>query len=245
MRWVFILLLLCNGIYFVWQSYLQPNASPGAKAVPVQQAAQSLVLLSESPEVSGQPAVDGDAQPAMLADSAEPFPSEQAEPVASNICWLIGPFKEAVSSRQLVSRMSAQAIDLEFQQIEIEDAPKFWVHLAPLDSRKAAIKLLRELQNQKIDSFLVTEGELTNGISLGLFSQQKSAERVALQREKQGYKPLIKEVPRTRIESWALFDGRKYGSFSESLWDKVREGNAGLERHKNYCDKIASTSNFE
>ena len=46
-------------------------------------------------------------------------------------------------------------------------------------------------------------------------------------------------------ELWAVFDTGEYGKFSDALWETIKEGNKGLERRKNYCDKIASTNNFD
>ena len=284
MRWIFIILLMCNGIYFLWQSHLQPE-SP-SRAVPVAikpiNAGRQLVLLYElesdpgrllaarpvavaansrppggdRPTVASQrPVREPTADPAALvaptsstelakAKPAETKPAKTG-PAKTNTCWLLGPIKEEISRKQLLNRMAALDIELQLQQVEMEGRPSYWVHLPPQVTRKAAVKLLRELQNKNIDSFLITEGELANGISLGLFTQKPLAEKIRDQRQRQGYKPQIKFEPRTRVETWALFDGRKYGPLTEPLWERVQQGNAGIERHKNYCDKIASTSNFE
>ena len=160
-------------------------------------------------------------------------------------CWQIGPFKEDISAKQVISRLSALDIVLRLQSLELPGEPDYWVHLPPQVSRKAALKLLRELQSKKIDSFLISEGELANGISLGFFTQETRANTVFEQRVKDGYAAKIKIVPRSYTELWAVFDEGEYGKFSDTLWGKIREGNQGLERRKNYCDKIASADNFD
>ena len=250
MRWIFIVLLMCNGIYFLWQNYLLQGDMPGA-AVPVAGgvAEAGLVLLAE---VEGAPSEA--AEPAIAEEAARPTVTEPAEnnqsrpfiaPAEPGICWQIGPFKEEVSGKQVVARLASLDIALQLQAVEIPGKPDYWVHLPPQVSRKAAIKLLRELQAKKIDSFLITEGDLANGLSLGFFTEEGRAKKVYDRRVKQGYGAQIKVVPRMYTELWAVFDVGEYGKFSDSLWQTIKEGNKGLERRKNYCDKIASADNFD
>ncbi len=247
MRWILIALLMCNGIYFLWQNYLAQNEKPMAVSIPqsASKSGEGLVLLSEvaaQKEASAQAPVVAQERSVDRVVQAEVAPVAQDAP---NICWQIGPFKEQVSGKQVVNRLAALDIALQLQSIEIPGKPDYWVHIPPQISRKAAIKLLRELQAKKIDSFLITEGELENGISLGFFTQEDRAQAIFKQRVKQGYGAEIKIVPRARTELWAVFDTGEYGKFSDVLWDKIKEGNKGLERRKNYCDKIAPKDNFD
>ncbi len=250
MRWIFIVLLMCNGIYFLWQNYLLQGDMPGAMVKPaaVGSTEVGLVLLAE---VEGIPAAQSEVvKPEASIEVAAPLAVnagslEAPEPADPGICWQIGPFKEEVSGKQVVSRLASLDIALQLEAIEIPGKPDYWVHLPPQVSRKAAIKLLRELQAKKIDSFLITEGDLANGISLGFFTEEVRANKVFEQRVKQGYGAQIKVVPRMYTELWAVFDTGEYGKFSDELWETIKEGNKGLERRKNYCDKIASTNNFD
>lgn len=254
MRWIFIVLVMCNGIYFLWQNYLvqSDRPVPSEVATRIPEGTPSLQLLSERPDLpaggdteqAAAPEPASTPEPAAEA-VAEKSKSAAAEAPVSNICWQIGPFKEVVSGKQVVSRLAAMGIDLKLQSVEIPDKPDYWVHIPPQVSRREAIKLLRELQAKKIDSFLIGDGDLANGISLGFFTQKDRAEKVRDLHRKQGYDVEIKEVPRTHTELWATFDERKYGELTDALWQKIIEGNQGLERRKNYCDKIASTGNID
>lgn len=243
MRWIFIVLLMCNGIYFLWQNYLVKDVAP-VEPVAVKQVGASvppLTLLSEDEGALRRALAESPEKSQPKAASANTRPAEEGP----EICWQIGPFKEEVSGKLVVSRLAALDINLELQPMEVVDKPDYWVHIPPRVSRKDAIKLLKELQVKNIDSFLITEGELENGISLGFFTQLERAEKVLEQRKKQGYNAIIKTVPRAHTELWAVFNEGEYGKFSDTLWEKITKGNQGLERRKNYCDKIASAGNFD
>jgi hypothetical protein len=234
MRWVLIILLMLNGIYYLWQQSLQPSADvvQASQRLALGESAKSLTLLREL-ELA-------------VAISVTPPEVEAPSPVEKPaICWSIGPFKEGLTVKQVMGRMEALDIILGHQEVIMQGAPSYWVHIPPQASRDAAIKLHKALLAKKIDSFRIRDGELKDGISLGRFKDKARAEKLHKQRLGQGYKVEIKVVPKPYIELWAVFDTRKYGEFSDMLWDKVREGNKGLERHKNYCDKIASVENLE
>lgn len=234
MRWLLIMLLMCNGIYFVWQHYLVVSPERAGQAVaPATVAGNSGVATIELLEPLPVAAVDNTA------------PVRESKREEQAVCWQIGPFGEEVSARQVVSRLDAMQISLQEQVVEVAGEPDYWVHIPPLPSRKLANAVLRELQAKKIDSFLITQGELNNGISLGIFTQQNRAEAVLAQRRQQGYAATIKQTERITRQIWLVYDSSQYGELSDELWETIEEGNKGLQRHKNFCEKIASSSQFD
>ncbi len=244
MRWILIVLLMCNGIYYLWQSYLVDSGGAVQADVELRRAGmgEELVLLSELPGSQTEPEprqVNAQLPPAKSAADAAALAIEPA------LCWMIGPFKDDVSLKLVVGRLDSLDINLRMHEIVIPGEPDYRVHIAPQPSRKLALKLLRELQAKKIDSFLITEGELENGLSLGFFTQQPRAEAVLKQRLEQGYPAIVKVVPREHRQKWAIFEAGEYDKFSDTLWEKVREGNPGLERRKNFCEKIAPANNLD
>jgi cell division protein FtsN len=158
---------------------------------------------------------------------------------------MIGPFKEKISARQIKDRLRALDIEVKTYQLQIPEKPDYWVHLGPMRSRKEALDVLRELQGKKIDSFLITEGELINGISLGFFTREELARAVQRQRREQGYEARIQQVPRFSQQLWEVLDAEQYSRFSDALWQKVRSGTDGLELRKNSCDLIASAERLD
>ena len=238
MRWLVIILLMCNGIYFLWQYYLVPAAT-GREAAASQrlELGQQLQLISELP--AEEVAATREAAVAVAEEASAPVVEEPA------VCLMIGPFKEEVTGKQVVSRLAALDIYPKITSISVSGKPNYWVHIPPMTSRKVAIKLLRELQSKNIDSFLITEGELENGISLGIFSRLESAESVVSERAGQGYDAQVLILPSVRKEQWAIFDEEQTEKFSDALWGSIQGDESGLQRRKNYCDKIAPSHDFD
>ena len=234
-RWLVLGLLLCNAIYFLWQhnaqtvsSALEPRESQIANGA-------RLVLLAEKDAV-------GEASARSVAG---PEPKVTAAGPPTPICHMIGPFKEKISAHQVQDRLKALEIEVHTYQVNIPDKPDYWVHLGPMRSRKEALDMLRELQSKKIDSFLITEGELINGISLGFYTKEELAQAVLKQRRDQGYSAKIREVPRFNQELWEVFADEQFGKFSDELWRQITAGTQGLGLRKNSCDLIASAEKLD
>jgi hypothetical protein len=232
-RWLVLGLLLCNAIYFLWQSNAGSPSSASAQAPVAAGDGARLILLSEASKL-GAPV--GLASPRAEAESTAP---------PKPICHMIGPFKEKISAYQVRDRLKALDIDLHTYQVDIPGRPDYWVHLGPMRSRKEALDMLRELQAKKIDSFLITEGELINGISLGFYTKEELAQAVLKQRREQGYSAKIRAVPRFTQELWEVFAEGQYSKFSDDLWQKITAGTQGLELRKNSCELIASAEKLD
>lgn len=246
MRWLLVLLLLCNGIYFFWEVVVnRPDAAvPAASPSPLQYPAEKRLLLVQERQQL-RPAEDEvvaqHSEPASAASDVVP----QVVDAAPALCWQIGPFPEAVSAKQVSQRLLAVDIAMRTGTFSVQAEPDYWVHVPPLPSYREALQRLRELQAEKVDSFLIADGELKNGISLGFFTSRERAEKILSQRREQGIAAEIQLVPRVTEQLWGVIAADDYDKLSDPLWQKVAEGIKGLQRQKNYCDKIASLVKFE
>jgi hypothetical protein len=226
-RWLAIIIVIINVGYFAWlQSDTDGAINPAPMVEAVDGSVKKLELL-----------VSGGTRKAV--DMTLLRSSEAGE------CWLIGPFDELLSVQQVKGRLAALSIEFPIKEVEVNSGEDYWVHIAPQKNRQEAVKLLRELQGKGIDSFLITEGELAQGISLGLFSQLARAQAVFEERKSQGYDAILKSVPRTHIQFWGLYNGEKYGALADELWRKINQGNSVLKRHKKSCNSVASMGEFD
>ena len=254
LRWVVLVLLLSNGIYFAWQKYLSPTAVATGQQV-VEPQGQRVALLKEATGGS-RPTVASERAPAALPASvaeaapilsaSQPLVSSVAPEVpAASICHMVGPFHERISARQVRDRLTAMPVRADLYQINIPAKPVFWVYLGPLRSRQEAQDQHRQLLEKNIESFIITEGPLLNGVSLGFFTVADSAQTLLRQRREQGYDAKLREVPRTTAELWLVLAEGEFNRFSSAGWEQVRAGTQGIELRKSLCDVIASAEKLE
>ncbi len=234
LRWFVLGLLLCNAVYFIWQHNLETTTaainSQVAQTAPLD--GERLVLLREA---------KASAENSALSSIRATAPAESTIAV----CHMIGPFKEKISAHQVQDRLRSLDITVNTYQVNIPDKPDYWVYLGPMHTHKEALDVLRELQSKKIDSFLIADGDLINGISLGFFTKTELAQAVLKQRREQGYDAKLREVPRFTQELWEVFAEEQYAKFSDELWQQIKSGTQGVELRKNSCDLIASAEKLD
>lgn len=125
-----------------------------APAGAYQAARKDIRLLSEA------------GAPRSRADSSTP--ADAAAPEAA-VCLYLGSFEEETRARVVEQRLLSLDIQAEVRGVDAAAGLEYWVYLPPLASRQASLRQLRELQARRIDSYIITQGELANGISLGIF----------------------------------------------------------------------------
>lgn len=196
-RWCFALLLLANGFYalWIWQqgapAQAAHNTHSDGRAVP------TLVMIDEL------------ERPERLALTAKPLPEEQSAPqVIPESCWLVGEFDQKSQADLAVATVQSQQLVAGLETVKVPDEPDYWVHVGPFSSRDKALGVLQKLRARKVDSFLIDDGELKNAISLGFFSQKRSAERLRDKYRELEYRVGIHEVARFRPRYEVYANGR-------------------------------------
>ena len=147
---------------------------------------------------------------------------------ANEMCWMLGPFEESELADNIQTRLKATGVELAVQKISTPVAPDYWVYAVPLSSRQAAVELLRNLQRRNVDSFIIAEGELENGISLGFFSDESTARDLIERHKDQEYQVDMRVVPRNIQEYWGVVRTREFDKLSEQAWERFRTDNGDL-----------------
>ncbi|OEO23591.1 sporulation protein [Pseudomonas sp. J237] len=222
MRWLFLLLLVLNAFYYVWHQQQVPlRAKEVLPLAVVQQSDRAIRLLSESET--------------QLRREAPPAAQEPEE-----ACLFLGKFDQEADAAQVEQRLLSLDIRSATQAVEGQAGQDYWVYLPPLGNRDASLRLLRELQGRKIDSFLISEGELNNGISLGIYPRRDSAQSVMQRLSDAGYQPQLKEMPRASRSYWVRIapEGRRL--LDDQLLQKLAFDFNGLEHQIMPCKGVAS-----
>ncbi len=227
MRWFCFSILFLNGIYAVWHIYTDntqvipktmESSEDGDSSIP------SIKLLGE---------LSSEERDILMGNNSAQ--GDKIEERKSSICKYIGPF-ELTQGEQFVSRMYALEIMATLTPLVIDKVSEYMLYLEPSASSDDAAKQLGELQSKHIDSYIITEGELNQGISLGLFKQKPLAEQLQQNLLSQGYNVKIKELSKEKKELWAYFDGENSELLSDELWQKITNKSPELQLKNNPCE---------
>ncbi len=239
MRLTVIFLVFANISYFAWGSWQESKVGywlPENDDAYTEASGERLVLLTETEESLQSRREDIAVQPAL---NTSLYSGGEAQE-----CLVVGPFANVVEVDELQQRLFAVGVSSKERADENSQQEDYWVHIPPLARRDAAIRLLRELQAQRIDSFVITQGELANGISLGLFSRSESAKAVSRRLMDAGYVVAIKSLPRVPEQWWLEMDAAVEGKLSTSFWDEAADQFPELKKLKKSCKSIATDKEF-
>ena len=223
MRWIFLTLLLLNVLFAVveWSSRLDKYE--------VQNMPYRIIEGGVRLTMLGEPkALQGDKD--LLAEI------EVAEP----LCLLLGPLDNKGEATELLSLFQRKEVKAELVAQSIKKAPNYWVYLAPFDNRRAAITRLKELQSAKVDSYLITQGELANGISLGVFENIDSARRMSERRKGQGYDVKVSELGKSDFEYWVAILEEYAEELDFEVAKIASKFEESFEKRQIFCKSVAS-----
>lgn len=218
----------------------------GAAADQVEMPGKKVVLLRERALQPVEPAaatIPPESVAAVVTPPAvtevSPVPDNSA-PVDNNTCLLLGPHPDPQRAKVLLERLGALQIQAKYAAIEVAGEPDYWVYLRPEPTRELASAKLRELQEKKIDSFIIPLGDIANGISLGVFDKKENAEKRQQAVTELGYSAQLRENPRNYLENWVVIYPDQSALFSTELYNQLRLDNNQLDLRKDQCSKVAS-----
>ncbi|RIA20380.1 hypothetical protein DFO61_3983 [Ectopseudomonas oleovorans] len=225
MRWILLLLILLNAFYYVWHQQQAPlRAKEVEPATAYQAARKDIRLLSEA------------ESPRVRASS--PVPVENSVPEAA-VCLFLGSFDGQTQAEVVEQRLLSLDIRADVRSIDAAAGVEYWVYLPPLASRQASLRQLRELQARRIDSYIITQGELANGISLGIFPRSDSAGSVMQRLREVGYEPQMRELSRAHRSFWVRVAPESRRLADEYLLGKLAGDFAGLQHQLMPCEGVA------
>jgi hypothetical protein len=236
MRSIFIALVVINIVVFAVQWFSrEPNLTmqPLAARIPVLDGA-SLQLIEEA-------GLEAPAQKKLLPQEASnaAVVDKPGNAGPSAMCTMVGPYAQLLHAEYLVEKLHSMEVIAEIRSVEVPAGMNYWVYLAPEISEREALRRLHEVQAKKIDSYLIPNGELANGISLGMFSEKAEASARVQEIRDQGYQPEVREVPSTISEIWVALPISEAEKIDPEIWVNLLQQQSGLEKRQNYCLGVA------
>lgn len=181
MKWIVLTLFALNialGGWLFWQ-----ESQPPVEAVLPPQAQLNNLGL--------------DAQTLERVRTSERQPAATTTP-AQTQCIRITGLTGDDQAQVIQARLGALEVVSERQTRMDVVRSDYWVVLGPFDSQAVARDRLAELQSAGIESFLIGQGDLAGGISLGLFSTNANAQRRQQEMLDQDINARIERVDRTQ-----------------------------------------------
>lgn len=111
---------------------------------------------------------------------------------ASTVCYTYGPIPNLKESRLFADWLNERDILYNQRQTDEQGRQLFWVYLAAQGSRASAEAAMKDLKLKGVkDMRLIREGDLSNAISLGLFSSQAAVNRRLNEIKAKGYQSVV------------------------------------------------------
>ncbi|WP_207062306.1 hypothetical protein [Motiliproteus sp. SC1-56] len=237
MRWLFLILVLLNGVLYAWfVTEQQARELRREQARPDHSGLDTLALLSEVPADQLKPRQ-------VPEELAAEVPVE--EPLAPDVCYRVGEFEEARAAGAFVDVLGNGTLQAQVTKGLRPLAPDHWVYVQAPAGGLRVESLRRTLRVDGLDSYLVRQGPLSGQLSIGLYRNKESAEALLAALLDKGYpaKMFLKE----RFEPIYFVDIRTKASQEwHQRWQrKLAPGNPGLKNEKKSCEGVASEQGAE
>lgn len=139
------------------------------------------------------------------APSPAPTPPPPPPPPRSNTytCMALGPFATQTDMRNARAALSSQAARMRQRQEQTTQTTGWWVFLPGGGSRDKALELGRRLAAANVgEYFIVSSGDQSNTVSLGLFKDPANARRRREQVVAAGFPAQMSERSESVAEYW-------------------------------------------
>lgn len=198
MRLIFYALLFANVLFLGYLFVREPEANMVTSNFQIDDGV-SIQLLSEQ---KGE-----DVRSIEVAEVLRNPVTVEAEAPSSRECQGFGPFEDILVAQDVAERLNARGTSVTLNAMDVATGEfDYRVVMAPLPSLQEAFRRLRELKSREIDSYVITQGEDAQGISLGVFSSMDGAGNHQAFLDERGYETSIKQIPRLSRGYWIQSD---------------------------------------
>ena len=177
-------------------------------------------------KVVDEQALDDHAEPAPLFANtnlgsginatASNHQADNAE--SASRCWKLGPVADEAIVQKLTSEMDALGMPVVAERPAKEVQKGYWVYIPPLESGEASSAKRLELHSSGIGTFVSRDGELKNGINLGLFNSLANAQARQKDVASDGFVTEIDTSTNIPSGLWVVLSSRGRNSLSREFW---------------------------
>lgn len=129
----------------------------------------------------------------------------QSQPPAPRLsCQSWGPFTNQIALGEIRKKLTDVAQSVEVRQQQVSSAPDYLVFLNSDNNLDNARRLLKELESQQFDVYVIAGGEYVNAVSAGVFSDRSRADLQAKKLEDLGYDPRLESLERVQLVEYLI-----------------------------------------
>lgn len=188
-------------------------AAPAMKSVPAPVVTDA---PASSAATSAAAAVQADEDANIRAPEPRFVPEPESIPATAQLqCSRIGPFDSAAEAKATRNYLASKGKVSDHKaagQVRVG----YWVLIPPAPSRSAAEATAAQLKAKGItDLWIVSKGEVKNGISLGVFSQKENADSFVKHAKAKGFRVEIRDKTKPGQQLWLDYTGSKAISTTE------------------------------
>ncbi len=118
------------------------------------------------------------------------------------------------------------------------------LYIAPLQSYRLAELELNELRAAGVDGFIIPDGAMANGISVGVFNSEQNVQQRTQQLRSLGYNLQSYQYTVDRASYSVNLPVLSRMQISDEVWAEIEADFPQISTSQNSCWKVASTSNF-
>ncbi|MBI5462583.1 MAG: hypothetical protein HY941_10405 [Gammaproteobacteria bacterium] len=169
-----------------------------------------------------------------IADIAPvPLPAMQATAeTPTRICQSIGPFPERPSADEFIANVSGAELITTVRTAHIEQPSGYWVYL-PSMSRTQAQRIVRDFEEKGVKDYFLGR---QNFISLGVFTDKRSAEMRSQTITALGYAPRLEPRFLSHEVYWVDLEESTDAPLNAAQWDALLTRWTGIRRQPLTCE---------
>lgn len=221
MRYIFLSLLLLNILYALWQ--LQGDAPRLREDV--------------SAELMGRGRVDSGA--GTKVDGLRPSAPVEVADTAAALCVTLGRFDSAVEAEKLRQRLLVLGVAAEVKAREATVGTDYWLVMAVVGGERHAVLQLAALQEQGVDGFLISRGELAGQLSLGMFAREEYAQLRRDELQELGYEVNLHALSKTEQQYVVEVTSQARRLVDQPLLSRLRVDFPSLQHQYQPCSGVA------
>ena len=182
--------------------------------------------ISDSFNLIRQPITE---EPEAVAD-VETEPA--LDPALEGLCEILRADDEL---NEIIERLEAVDMDPYVVEEIVASPGPIMVYILPFSSFREASLELNVLRRENIDSFILPEGELQNGISVGVFGTQQNAQTRANQIQALGYQTGEYQYTVEQAQYAVHLPLQESVSLAANYWRELESDFPSMIREQNSC----------